>query len=105
MLDALLDPKSIDVYDQYGSEELRQEKASTDGVAPPPDAIEPDPDLTPVEAEEARKRYLLTHFWISARGYWGRGGEWLASPCSIGLLALIVTNVGFQYGINIWNRA
>jgi putative ATP-binding cassette transporter len=48
---------------------------------------------------------LLTRFWISARGYWGRGGEWLAWPCSIGLLALIVTNVGFQYGINIWNRA
>lgn len=48
---------------------------------------------------------MLTRFWISARGYWGRGGEWLAWPCSIGLLALIVTNVGFQYGINIWNRA
>ncbi|MGE7368774.1 ABC transporter ATP-binding protein/permease [Neorhizobium sp. NPDC001467] len=60
--------------------------------------------LTPQEAEKARKRYLLKRFWISARGYWGRKGDRLAWPCCIALLALIGINVGFQYGINVWNR-
>jgi vitamin B12/bleomycin/antimicrobial peptide transport system ATP-binding/permease protein len=72
---------------------------------PPPDVVEPDPELTPEEQEEARKSYLLTRFWISARGFWGRNGERLAWPFTVGLLALIVGNVGLQYGINVWNRA
>ena len=72
---------------------------------PPPEVVEPDPELTPEEAEQARKDYLLTRFWISARGYWGRGGDRLAWMFTIGLLILIVANVGFQYGINVWNRA
>ena len=72
---------------------------------PPPELLEPDPELTPEEAEQARKDYLLTRFWISAKGFWGKGGDRLAWIFSIGLLILIVTNVGFQYGINVWNRA
>ena len=76
-----------------------------DDIEPPPDAIEPDIRLTPEEAEQARKRYLLKRFWISARGYWAlRRGSWLAWTLSIGLLFLIAANVGFQYGINVWNR-
>src|ERR1700736_2614719 len=73
--------------------------------APPPEVVEPDPELSPEEAEQARKDYLLTRFWISAKGFWGKGGDRLAWVFSIGLLILIVTNVGFQYGINVWNRA
>ena len=72
---------------------------------PPPELVEPDPELSPEEAEEARKGYLLTRFWISARGFWGRNGDRLAWVFSIGLLILIVATVGFQYGINVWNRA
>jgi putative ATP-binding cassette transporter len=72
---------------------------------PPPELVEPDPELTPEEAEQARKDYLLTRFWISAKGFWGGNGDKLAWAFSIGLLLLIVTNVGFQYGINVWNRA
>jgi putative ATP-binding cassette transporter len=72
---------------------------------PPPELLEPDPDLTPEEAEQARKDYLLTRFWISAKGFWGANEDKLAWAFSIGLLLLIVTNVGFQYGINVWNRA
>ena len=72
---------------------------------PPPELLEPDPELTPEEAEQARKDYLLTRFWISAKGFWGKNGDKLAWAFSIGLLLLIVTNVGFQYGINVWNRA
>src|SRR5712691_7574231 len=72
---------------------------------PPPEALEPEPDMSPEEAEQARKEYLLTRFWISARGFWGKNGDRLAWILSIGLLVLIVANVGFQYGINVWNRA
>src|SRR3989442_10193270 len=64
---------------------------------PPPEVVEPDPELSPEEAEQARKDYLLTRFWISARGYWGRNGDRLAWLFSIGLLILIVVNVGVQY--------
>src|SRR6266853_6027535 len=72
---------------------------------PPPEILEPDPEWSPEEAEQARKDYLLTRFWISARGFWGKSGDRLAWLFSIGLLILIVANVGFQYGINVWNRA
>ncbi|QND74116.1 ABC transporter ATP-binding protein/permease [Tardiphaga robiniae] len=72
---------------------------------PPPEVVEPDPDLTPEEAEQARKDYLLTRFWISARGFWGKSGDRLAWMFSIGLLLMIVATVAFQYGINVWNRA
>jgi putative ATP-binding cassette transporter len=72
---------------------------------PPPELVEPDPKMTPEEAEQARKDYLLTRFWISARGYWGKNGDRLAWAFTIGLFLLIVVNVGFQYGINVWNRA
>src|SRR6202045_4274124 len=72
---------------------------------PPPEVLETDPELSPEEAEQARKDYLLTRFWISARGFWGTKGDRLAWMLSIGLLFLIVVNVGFQYGINVWNRA
>lgn len=61
-------------------------------------------DMTPEEVEEARKAFLLKRFWISARGFWGRQGDRLAWPLSIGLLVMIGINVGFQYGINVWNR-
>ncbi|UDL87343.1 ABC transporter ATP-binding protein/permease [Mesorhizobium sp. PAMC28654] len=73
--------------------------------APPPEAVEPDPELTAEETEQARKKYLLRRFWISGRGYWGRHGDKLGWPLTIGLLILIGVNVGFQYGINVWNRA
>src|SRR6202030_816629 len=72
---------------------------------PPPEVVETDPEMSPEEAEEARRDYLLTRFWISARGYWGKNGGRLAWVFSIGLAILIVANVGFQYGINVWNRA
>ncbi|WP_027533256.1 ABC transporter ATP-binding protein/permease [Bradyrhizobium sp. WSM3983] len=72
---------------------------------PPPEVLEPDPELSPEEIEQARKDYLLTRFWISARGFWGRNGDRLAWPFSIGLVVLIVLTIGFQYGINVWNRA
>src|SRR5262245_23132943 len=106
-------PKSVDEVEPRDAEKPRQKTESTvdaasevvGQAAPPPDAVEPDPELTPEQAEQARKRYLLTRFWISARGYWSRRGDRLAWLCTIGLMILIGINVGFQYGINVWNRA
>ena len=72
---------------------------------PPPELTEKNPELSPDEAEQARKDYLLTRFWITASGFWGKNGDRLAWLFSIGLLVLIVAHVGFQYGINLWNRA
>ena len=60
--------------------------------------------MSPEEVEQARKDYLLTRFWISARGYWSKNGDRLAWLFSIGLLLLIIGHVGFQYGINVWPR-
>jgi len=73
--------------------------------APPPEILEPDPDLSPEEAEKIRRDYLLTRFWISARGFWQAGGGHLSWTLSFGLLALIVLQISFQYGINVWNRS
>lgn len=70
---------------------------------PPPEAPEVE-NLSPEEAEQARKQYLLKRFWIAARGYWGPHGDRLAWIASIGLLVLIVATVTVQYGINVWNR-
>jgi putative ATP-binding cassette transporter len=72
---------------------------------PPPEMLETDPELSPEDAEQARKDYLLKRFWISAKGFWGVTGDRLAWLFTLGLVILIVTNVGFQYGINVWNRA
>ena len=87
--------------------ELAEVVANTDEEIepPPPEVVEPDPEMSPEEAEQARKDYLLTRFWIGARGYWGRKGDRLAWLFTIGLLILIVGHVAFQYGINVWNRA
>lgn len=105
MIDTELGPKSVKGAKPGDAETLRREKPSTAETEPPPEGIEADPQWTPEEAEQARKKYLLTRFWISARGYWTRHGDKLAWPCTIALLALICINVGFQYGINVWNRA
>ncbi len=109
MTDAKFHSTSVDGAEPEKAAGTRQAKTSAEEAphveaAPLPDAIEPDPGLTPEEAERARKKYLLKRFWISARGYWGRHGDGFAWPCSIGLLAMICLNVGFQYGINLWNR-
>ncbi|TIX59874.1 MAG: ABC transporter ATP-binding protein/permease [Mesorhizobium sp.] len=118
MSEAKSKPRSVDGARSRDAQTPRQEKSSEEKAstaeaasevvgeaAPPPEAVEPDPQLTPEEAERARKKYLLRRFWISARGYWSRRGDSFAWPLTIGLLILICVNVGFQYGINVWNRA
>ena len=62
------------------------------------------PKPSPRKPKKRRRHYLLTRFWISARGFWSKGGGRLAWALSVGLLALIVLQITFQYGINVWNR-
>jgi vitamin B12/bleomycin/antimicrobial peptide transport system ATP-binding/permease protein len=73
--------------------------------APPPEILETDPGLSPEEAEQIRRKYLLKRFWISAKGFWGVAGGRLAWVLTGGLLVLIFLQLSFQYGINLWNRA
>ncbi|MDZ4368608.1 MAG: ABC transporter ATP-binding protein/permease [Afipia sp.] len=73
--------------------------------APPPEMLEPDPALSPEELEQLKRDYLLTRFWISARGFWGAGGGRLSRVLGVGLFGLIILQISFQYGINVWNRA
>ena len=112
MSGAKLNAKSINGVIPRSAEKSREENPSTvevasdiDNQTAPPDFVDPDPKLTSEEVELARKRYLLKRFWISALCYWRLGGDRLAWPLSIGLLTLIFINVGFQYGINVWNRS
>ncbi|NLR97231.1 ABC transporter ATP-binding protein/permease [Rhizobium sp. P38BS-XIX] len=80
---------------------------SSHAAPPPPVPPEMDQvtaDLTTEQIEDARRAYLLKRFWISARGYWGTGGDRFAWISTTGLLILIAVNVAFQYGINVWNR-
>ena len=63
------------------------------------------PALSPEEAEQIRRHYLLKRFWISAKGFWGVAGGRLAWVLTGGLLVLIFLQLSFQYGINLWNRA
>jgi putative ATP-binding cassette transporter len=97
--------KKLTGPDTDASEKRHPPEMNGDGEPPPPpDISETDSKLTPEEVEQARRKYLLRRFWISARGYWSRRGDTIAWPFSLGLLALICINVGFQYGINVWNR-
>lgn len=104
MTDAHSKPKPVDGTGQNGAKNAPTTDDRDIDDPLPPEEIEPASGLTPEEAEQARKRYLLKRFWISARGYWSRRGDRLAWPFSLGLLAMIGINVGFQYGINVWNR-
>jgi putative ATP-binding cassette transporter len=71
---------------------------------PPPEVARPEEAMSPDEAEQARKSYLLKRFWVTARGFWGEKGDGIAWIASSGLLLLIILYVGAQYGINVWNR-
>jgi len=56
------------------------------------------------DPQAARHRYLLERFWTSARGFWGRDGQPVAWVLTIGLIVLVVLELGVSYGINRWNR-
>jgi vitamin B12/bleomycin/antimicrobial peptide transport system ATP-binding/permease protein len=71
---------------------------------PPPVPDAPEDWEGEDDPEAAKRRYLLWRFWHSASAFWSRGGDRLAWPLSAAVLAVILLNLGFQYGINVWNR-
>jgi vitamin B12/bleomycin/antimicrobial peptide transport system ATP-binding/permease protein len=76
-----------------------------DPARDPPPVPEPPDDWTEDDDPEgAKRRYLLRRFWHSAGRFWLKGGDRLAWPLSAAVLALILVNLAFQYGINVWNR-
>lgn len=74
MTDADANPKPVDGTGQNGAKNAPTTDDRDMDDPLPPEEIEPASGLTPEEAEQARKRYLLKRFWISARGYWSRRG-------------------------------
>jgi putative ATP-binding cassette transporter len=68
---------------------------------PPPEPLSAEDEA---EREQQKRDYLVQRFRHSARGFWGRSGDTLAWPLSLGVLALILIDVAFKYGINVWNR-
>jgi vitamin B12/bleomycin/antimicrobial peptide transport system ATP-binding/permease protein len=52
----------------------------------------------------ATSRYLVWRFWMSALGFWKRGGSRAAWPLVIGLLVLIVANLALDLVFNRWNK-
>ena len=95
---AMLDDSVSDVLsDNSGARD-----SDRDSLPPVPDASDDwEADDDP---EAAKRRYLIRRFWHSALRFWSLGGDRLAWPLSGGLLALILINLAFQYGINVWNR-
>src|SRR5689334_5989518 len=57
------------------------------------------------DTQELRRRYLLTRFWQTARGYWSKRGHRFAWVLSGMLLLIVLVNVATAYGMNLWNRA
>ena len=49
-------------------------------------------------------RPLIRRFWASARGYWSGDSRWTAWLLTVGLIALILIQIAFQYRVNIWSR-
>lgn len=97
MSDTKSKPESADATDDPDNAQTPPEDLA-------PEFVEPGSQLSEEEIARLRKAYLLKRFWISARGYWSRRGDRFAWVCTAILLALIGANVGFQYGINVWNR-
>src|SRR5258707_13083364 len=69
---------------------------------PPPEEVEPNPKWIEEEAEQARKDYLLTQFWIPARGFWGKGGARLECLFGVAVRGPMFSKCVFTYCIKVW---
>jgi putative ATP-binding cassette transporter len=58
----------------------------------------------PLPAIPATGRPLIRRFWASASGFWFGDSRRTAWLLSLGLVALILIQLGFQYRMNIWSR-
>lgn len=51
-----------------------------------------------------RRRSLTRRFWISASGFWGRGGPRAAWGLTLAIGLLVIANLGVDLVFNRWNR-
>ena len=58
----------------------------------------------PLPAIPATGRPLIRRFWASASGFWFGDNRRTAWLLTLGLVALIFIQLGFQYRMNIWSR-
>lgn len=58
----------------------------------------------PLPAIPPTGRPLIRRFWASARGYWSGDTRRTAWLLTIGLVALILIQIAFQFRMNIWSR-
>lgn len=54
--------------------------------------------------EKARQKSMAQRFWRSARGFWTGDQRRIAWLMTVGLVAFVVIQLGFQYRLNVWNR-
>ena len=62
------------------------------------------PAQEPPSPEAGARRLLVTHFWSTAIGFWGRHSRWTAWTLSAAVLAIMLFNLAMLYAINLWNR-
>src|SRR5215207_6213524 len=55
-------------------------------------------------AEDAKRRYLLTRFWQSAREFWRGADKRTAWFLTGALLVTIAVQLVIQYQLTVWNR-
>jgi putative ATP-binding cassette transporter len=105
-----VDDKVAGLPDEDIKEKPESENASLDDAQPeiPPvseDDKEQLEEFAKGEREKLERNYLLRRFWRTATGFWmSKGRDRLAWFLTFSLLALILLNLGAQYGINRWNR-
>lgn len=56
------------------------------------------------DLQDAARKALVSRFWTSARGFWGKNGDRLAWWLPLLLLIIAFANLATQYGMNVWNR-
>jgi putative ATP-binding cassette transporter len=61
----------------------------------------PSEQLSEEEKGAITRRYLFRRFWSISLGFWRTRGAWILT---IALGAVIIVNIGVQYGLNVWNR-
>jgi putative ATP-binding cassette transporter len=57
-----------------------------------------------IKIDAGARRRLMTRFWRTARGFWGKSGDRRAWLLTGALIAILFIQLFVQYRINVWNR-
>src|SRR5438552_5833499 len=56
------------------------------------------------KADAAARRRLMSRFWRTASGFWGKSGDRRAWLLTGALVAILFIQLFVQYRVNVWNR-